>query len=211
MTSGTQTINPGTYTGIAVSKTGNLILNPGVYILTGHGFSVSGTATVTENGTAGVTIYNEGASGAISVTGGSVNLPAPAGIWATGIAPGIVIFQPNANATKLTISAGTVNLNGGGIYAPAALLALSGSAQLQAPLVVGKLTISAAARDSLLMAGGATGGRQAHSAATPAVHDAALVAVLAETSAPPAGKHKGLSQVGKKKSLSSSDLAIFEE
>ena len=53
-----------------------------------------------------------------------------------------------------------MNLNGGGIYAPAALLALSGSAQLQAPLVVGKLTISAAARDSLLMAGGATGGRQ---------------------------------------------------
>ena len=74
LTSGTQTINPGTYTGIAVSKTGNLILNPGVYILTGHGFSVSGTATVTENGTAGVTIYNEGAFGAISVTGGSVDL-----------------------------------------------------------------------------------------------------------------------------------------
>ena len=133
-TSGTHTIDPGAYTNIAVSGTATLTLEPGIYAV--GGFSVSGTASVTGGG---VMIYN---TGAISISGGTVNLTGATAAPYTGIS----IFQARADAGSVSISGGQVNLNGGVLYAVAAQLLESGTAQLNAELVVDKLQLTGGAR-----------------------------------------------------------------
>ncbi|HEY8504561.1 MAG TPA: pilus assembly protein TadG-related protein, partial [Gemmataceae bacterium] len=84
-TSGETTLSPGVYKGgISVSGTGSLILEPGIYVMDGGGFSFSGQGNLRGEG---VMIYNDpgnGNSDAISVTGqGSVYLtPMMEGIYA---------------------------------------------------------------------------------------------------------------------------------
>ncbi len=137
------TIKPGIYSQITVSGNGTLTLNSGLYIIEGGGFSVSGNASVTGSG---VTIFNAGSKypstggtyGSITLSGnGSYNLTPPT----TGTYAGIVIFQPRDNTKALTISGNASGMTGT-IYAPAAQLAESGNAQLNAAIVVDTLTIS---------------------------------------------------------------------
>jgi hypothetical protein len=153
LSSGTMTINPGVYPSIAVSGSGSLILSPGVYVIAGGGFSVSGSASVTvasgSNSVTGhgVLIYNAGGNfpaaggnfGGISLTGsGTINLTTPD----QGTYAGITIFQARDNIRAISLSGhGTALLGGGAIYAPAALLAVNGQAQLQDALVVNRLQI----------------------------------------------------------------------
>jgi hypothetical protein len=167
LSSGTMTINPGVYPSIALSGSGSLILNPGVYVIAGGGFSVSGSASVTVasgfNAATGrgVLIYNAGSNfpatggnfGGISLTGsGTVYLTTPD----QGAYAGITIFQARDNVRALSLSGkGMALLGGGAIYAPAALLAVSGQAGVQDALVVNRLQINGNG-SSTLVADGST-------------------------------------------------------
>jgi hypothetical protein len=140
--SSTATICSGIYSSIAVSGNAILTMNPGVYIIEGGGFSVSGNASVSGMG---VTIFNAGgnyptAGGtyrSISLTGGGTYklIPPTSGTYA-----GIVIFQPRDNSKALTISSNASGMTGV-IYAPATALNESGNAQLNTSIDVDTLSI----------------------------------------------------------------------
>ena len=140
------TILPGIYSQITVSGNAKLTLSgagSGIYIIEGGGFSVSGNGSVSGSG---VIIFNAGSTypttggtyGSISLGGnGSYNLsPQSSGSYA-----GIVIFQPKDNTKGLAVSGNASGMTGA-IYAPAAQLAESGNAQLNAAIVVDTMTIS---------------------------------------------------------------------
>jgi hypothetical protein len=154
------TFKPGTYAmevgGIAVSG-GVLALGQGMYIVTGGGFAVSG-GKVTGSG---VTIYNGGSNfpnaggkyGAYTVSGsGSLSLSPPT----TGAYAGIAVDQPAANTTGLSLSGSGVDLTGV-VYAPKAALVLSGTATLNASLVVDTLTITGSAVANVVTLNSPTG------------------------------------------------------
>ncbi len=159
-----QTINPGIYSAINVSASATLKMNPGIYVITGGGFSVTGAASVSGSG---VMIYNAGSNynggsgstfGGFTLGGsGAVNLSPPT----SGPYAGIVLFQSRDNTRALSLSGATVAaLNGGVLYAPAALLNVSGSAhvgsssQPSSSLIVNELLCSGTGSSSL-GAGGA--------------------------------------------------------
>jgi hypothetical protein len=158
---GALTINPGIYSQISVSGSARLTLNPGVYVLAGGGLTVSGNGSVLTGSVAspvtgaGVLLYNtESASetyGSITLSGnGTFNLTAPT------VAPyaGVVIFQDRANARTIALS-GNALMEGSGntLYASAALLLLSGNADIQGALVVSELALSGNADPSEVMRG----------------------------------------------------------
>jgi hypothetical protein len=92
ISSGSQTLQPGTYASISVSGSGSLTLSPSIYVLAGGGMSVTGTGTLSGQG---VAIYNTrntgGAYGSINLAGnGAVSLtPRASGLTLAGI----LIFQ----------------------------------------------------------------------------------------------------------------------
>jgi hypothetical protein len=154
-----RTINPGIYTAINVTASATLRMNPGVYVITGGGFSVNGAASVSG---AGVMIYNAGSNynggtpgtyGGFTISGsGAVNLSPPT----TGPYAGILLFQSRDNTRAIALSGAAVaNIDGGVVYAPAALLNLSGSAQLGAsnqpasPLIVNQLVCTGSGTSDL--------------------------------------------------------------
>jgi hypothetical protein len=151
LTAGSLTIDPGIYFQIAVAGTGSLTLNPGVYVIIGGGFSVTQSASVTGSG---VVIYNAGSNyvgyasifGGITLTGqGAISLtPASTGPYA-----GVVIYQSRDNPHDLNLSASAaLALTDSIIYAPAALLNVSGNAFLQNTLVVDRLHLGVAGDNS---------------------------------------------------------------
>ena len=75
---------------VSVSGTGQLTLNPGIYIIKGGGFSVSGGARVTGNG---VLIYNAGS-----------NFPGTGGTF------GQVVLSGNGNISLTPMTTGTASL-----------------------------------------------------------------------------------------------------
>jgi hypothetical protein len=144
LTKGSQTICPGLYSQIKVSGNASLTMNPGVYIIEGGGFTVTGNAGVSGSG---VMIYNGGSNypgsggsfGGITLSGnGTFNLAAPT----TGAYAGVLIFQSRQNTRALSFSGNAMAGMTGTIYAANAVLSLSGNAQLTNPLVVGSLNLS---------------------------------------------------------------------
>lgn len=152
---GSLTINPGVYSQIQVSGNAKLTLNPGIYVIAGGGFTVSGNASVTGSG---ILIYNAGSNGTfggLTLSGnGNINL-APAN---TGPYAGILVFQSRDNARAMSLSGNALMLNGGTIYAPAALLSVSGNAQIKGTVVVDRLQLSGNAGSTLEAAGGTSDG-----------------------------------------------------
>jgi Ca2+-binding RTX toxin-like protein len=145
-----RTLQPGIYTSIQVTGSSHATLAAGNYVILGGGLTVSGSATL-NGSTAGVFIFNAGSNyngttdggtyGAITLGGsGSIYL-APAG---TGPYAGILIFQSRANTKVINISGAATLTTSGIIYAPAAQLALGGSATLHDTLVVNSLYLSGA-------------------------------------------------------------------
>jgi hypothetical protein len=159
----TYTLQPGVYIGgIAISGTANVILTPGMYYMSGGGFSVGGTASVTGSG---VTIYSGGtmagkkvtAAGDVDITtNGKVILTAPT----TGSYSGMTIFvdrtsnatvnlQPS-NATQCATTAAVGQPQGcmggisGTIYAPSqdaiVNVKAAGTANLQ--VIAGRMLIT---------------------------------------------------------------------
>ena len=150
LTSGSAIIFPGIYSSIKVSGTkSTLVLEPGVYVITGGGLSVTGSANITGSG---VMIYNAGSSypasggtyGGITLsTTGGVNLSAPT----TGAYAGYLFFQSSTNPTAISITeSSTMNLTGV-IYASDALLSASGTSAgvLNDAMVVNRVQFSGSA------------------------------------------------------------------
>jgi Bacterial Ig-like domain (group 3)/PKD domain len=141
---GSQMISQGIYTQINVSGNAHLTLNPGVYVIQGGGFTVSGNASVAGNG---VLIYNAGSNfpsaggnfGGITLSGnGTITLTPPT----TGQYDGVVIYQSRENTRALSLGGNASAGITGDVYAANALLSLSGNTQLKAPLVVGTVNVS---------------------------------------------------------------------
>jgi hypothetical protein len=80
-----------------------------------------------------------GTFGGITLSGNGVfNLtPATSGPYA-----GVVLFQNRGNTRAISLSGNAAEGLGGTVYAPAALLYLSGNASLAGPVVVNELTLS---------------------------------------------------------------------
>src|SRR4029077_1493333 len=112
---------------------GKIVMNPGVYIIAGGGFTVTNSGSATG---AGVMIYNAGSNfpstggnfgGMTFNTGGTINLSPPT----TGTYAGVLLFQARDNARAMSLSGtGSMTLSGT-IYAPVALLSLGSGAALQ--------------------------------------------------------------------------------
>ena len=158
----TQTISQGTYSSIKVSGNSRLLLNPGIYAIAGGGISVTGNASITGTG---VVIYNAGSNvvagggtptyGGIGLTGnGLVQLSAPT----TGAYAGILFFQSRDNTRALALSGNAAVGITGMIYAPKALLSVSGNTELTShvPMVVDELQLTGNVSSSLVSEGGGT-------------------------------------------------------
>jgi hypothetical protein len=131
--SGTTTLLPGVYIGGITISSGNITLQPGLYLMDGGGFKVNNG---TVNGT-GVMIYSGADSrqipGGISIAGGAtVNLSPPT----SGTYSGVTIFQDRQENNKLTIGASNNKNISGAIYAPAAEVDLSGPGKPGTPMDV---------------------------------------------------------------------------
>ncbi len=140
------TIQPGIYTSISVSGSASLTLAAGTYVIEGGGLTVSGAGSVTGNG---VLIVNAGSKypttggtyGSVSLSGSGTYKLTP---QATGTYAGIVILQPRDNTKAISLSGNASGMTGT-IEAPAAALTESGSASLNASLIVDTLTLTGAA------------------------------------------------------------------
>jgi fibro-slime domain-containing protein len=125
---GSETINPGNYSSIEVGATGSLTMEPGNYIIQGGGFQVSGGGSVSGSG---VSITNtddsSGHYGSISITGnGTWSVTAPT----SGTMNGVTVFQPSANTNSIWIGGSAVGGIHGTIYAPTAVVSLTGYGQV---------------------------------------------------------------------------------
>lgn len=110
--------------GITIQAAATVTFMPGTYVITGPaltstGLTVSLLATVTGNG---VTFYNNGPNGALSMTGsgtGNVTLTAPN----SGTYRGLLYIQDSADTTASTVTASASGTTiQGGFYLPAAKL-----------------------------------------------------------------------------------------
>ncbi|MGO9254814.1 MAG: pilus assembly protein TadG-related protein [Bryobacteraceae bacterium] len=145
LSSGTQTISPGTYCGAISVSGGTLTLNPGLYYLE-DGISVAGGAIQSSGG--GVTFYNEG--GSFDMSGGTITLNAPtSGTW-----QGILLFQSRTNSSGVSFSGGTQTYSGA-VYAIDSGFSFSGGTYTNVTFVIktisisgGTLTVNGAAQTS---------------------------------------------------------------
>ena len=122
----TVTLNPGLYSQIKISGSASVTLNPGVYVISGGGFTVSGSAALIGNG---VLIYVAGSNypsaggtfGGISFSG---TAPVSLSPVSTGTYAGITFFQARDNNRAVTFSGSARAGINGFVYAPNALLHL---------------------------------------------------------------------------------------
>lgn len=120
---GNFTMQPGVYRGgVSISSDATVTLQPGIYYVAGGGFQISGQSNITGNG---VVIYNTGPSpDKIQVSGdGTLRLTAPT----SGPYKGVSIFQDRAVSLELQMSGNGTTHIGGVVYAPAALVSVSGN------------------------------------------------------------------------------------
>jgi hypothetical protein len=117
----TVTLSPGTYCDKTLS--GNITLNPGVYILRGGTVKPGGNGSLTGHG---VTIFlMEGARIVINANE-MVDLSPPA----SGPYAGITIFQDHGNTSALTLNGGANSVLSGFVYAPDAPISYAGNSDM---------------------------------------------------------------------------------
>jgi Ca2+-binding RTX toxin-like protein len=142
------TLQPGVYTQIKASGDARLILEPGIYAIRGGGLQISGNASLTGTG---VLIYNAGSNypdpggtfSSISISDTGAVVLTPLGLAGAGDQPllaGLILFQAHDNNKAISISGNSSGMEGT-IYAPAAMLTLSGNAQANGSLIVNRLNL----------------------------------------------------------------------
>ncbi len=139
LTTGTTVLNPGVYYGgISISSNANVTFQPGVYIMAGGGFSVTGNGTVTGNG---IMIYNtydpyhnERAGACASMSfGGGTNVKLTA--MTSGRYANILFWQDKA-CTNQFFLAGNGALGTGVFYLPTAEFRITGTADAGAKQII---------------------------------------------------------------------------
>ncbi len=154
VTSG-RTIDPGNYSKIKLSNSDTLIMNPGLYCMTGD-FTTTGQAHVVGNG---VTIYF--VSGTFDTAGTSViNLSAPnCESSVCGVPPairGILIYLSPSNNSKIKFTGTSNSEFMGTIFAPGGSIYVTGSGStvtLNTQLIANKVDVSGTADISLNLNG----------------------------------------------------------
>ncbi len=133
---GTMTLNPGVYCGGITGNGGaNLILNPGLYVLTGD-LTMNGAGTITGTG---VTI--DMVSGGVTLNGnGTTTLSAPT----SGSYNGVLFFQPKANTTGPTLNSGHSGSLIGALYFPSALITGNSSGDAWTLIIGSSITLNGA-------------------------------------------------------------------
>ncbi|TPL90479.1 TadE/TadG family type IV pilus assembly protein [Mesorhizobium sp. B2-3-12] len=117
----TYTLSPGTYCDKTLS--GNITLNPGVYIMRGVSIKPGGNGSLTGQG---VTIFlMEGAQIIINANE-KVNLSPPT----SGPYAGITIFENHGNTSALTLNGGANSVISGFVYAPDAAVTFAGNSDM---------------------------------------------------------------------------------
>jgi hypothetical protein len=149
------TLSPGLYSQITVGGSATVTLKPGVYIITGGGLTVGASGSMKGSG---VLICNAGSNypatggsyGGVTIAGsGTVSLsPATSGAYA-----GVVLFQPRDNVRALSLSNNAQVGVSGTVYAPAALVTVSGSAALNLPIIADRLKLTGGGSTSLAVDG----------------------------------------------------------
>jgi phosphodiesterase/alkaline phosphatase D-like protein len=158
------TLQPGLYIGgIKIGGNAHVVLAPGIYYLQGGGFTVSGQATVTDNGQ-GVLIYNAPArrddginlsgQAAVSLTGLSAAQLAGLGLTGPQYAgyQGLAIFQDRSSGAAWNLGGQSSLSVTGTVYAAGATVQISGGGSLSlvgnaakkfgAHLLIADLTVS---------------------------------------------------------------------
>jgi hypothetical protein len=137
---GTCTINPGTYSGFSVTGSGNIVLNPGLYVFTGS-ISLGGSSNV--SGSNLTILMSLGASNSENTltVGGSVRLSISAATksyvaaWAGAAAqtpiPGILFASLSSGSSNY--SGSNVDPNVGVFYYPNGAMTVSGSDTVGSP------------------------------------------------------------------------------
>lgn len=124
--SGTQTLQPGVYTGgLNIKDNANVTLAPGIYYIDGGGFSVTGNANVFGEG---VMIYNlpRSPTDQLNIGGnGSVNLSGPT----AGTYRNVTLYQQRESTVSASVGGnGTVQVSGD-FYFPSSTLNLIGNSR----------------------------------------------------------------------------------
>ncbi len=151
--SGSRTLNPGTFSGLSLSC--NTVLNAGIYVINGGTFSLNAASNI--DGTAGVMfVLKNGAKLSWSGGTGNVDLRAPSAAqltsWgkSTSLADMLVFSDPTTGSTEDQSLAGSTgsayNMKlSGAIYIPRAKLNLSGrltSSTTACVQLAGKYTVT---------------------------------------------------------------------
>jgi hypothetical protein len=119
---GTVTFQPGYYShGISITGNANVTFAPGVYLVA-NGFKI----TAGSMSGAGVCFVIQ--SGSVSIAGASSLVLTPP---ASGNMQGLVFAQPSSNTSAASLAGGSAVDISGAMYAPGALLTLTGSSQVQ--------------------------------------------------------------------------------
>ena len=118
-------LHPGTYLGgLAFTGVATATLTPGVYVMEGGGFSVSGLASVSGSGVVIINVPG-GPRDTISVSQlGVLNLSAPT----SGPYQGVAVFQDPASANPVSFSDDANVTIAGVVYAPAVPVSITGNA-----------------------------------------------------------------------------------
>lgn len=139
LNTGTTVLNPGVYYGgIAIASNANVTFQPGIYIMAGGGFSVTGNGAVTGDG---IMIYNTydpqynknaGACASISF-GGGTNVKFTA--MTSGRYANILFWQDKACTNPFSL-AGNGALGTGVFYVPTAEFRITGTADAGAKQII---------------------------------------------------------------------------
>ncbi|KRB31804.1 MULTISPECIES: TadE/TadG family type IV pilus assembly protein [Mesorhizobium] len=117
----TYTLSPGTYCDKTLS--GNITLNPGVYIMRGVTIKPGGNGSLTGQG---VTIFLMEGSQIYINANEQVNLSPPT----SGPYAGITIFENRGNTSALTLNGGANSVISGFVYAPDAAISFAGNSDM---------------------------------------------------------------------------------
>jgi len=133
------TLNPATYCGgitVAKANRGDIVFNPGLYILDGGGLVVPAGNPTNLSGN-GVTFYITG-GGSAQINGtGNVTLTAPTTAPAPGIPAGVLFYQDPKDTQNASID-GNIGFTGA-LYFPGATLTLGGTVNSGYAIIVGNV------------------------------------------------------------------------
>jgi hypothetical protein len=132
-------LGPATYCGgirVANANRGDIVFNPGLYILNGGGLVVPAGNPTNLSGN-GVTFYITGGGSAQINGSGNVTLTAPTTAPAPGIPAGVLFYQDPSDTQNASID-GNIGFTGA-LYFPGATLTLGGTVNSGYAIIVGNV------------------------------------------------------------------------